>query len=471
MITFDYDKSYRRGKLICDETILTFIRNHFSESNPSASFANKKLRQTGSSQRIPERNFAIQKNGSFDMGMYEEIRNFLRSENIIDIECTENFNKILLCGFGDVEVLDGLHHSLRDYQMETVQRCLKLGRGTIVVATGGGKSLIQASLIENWKLLNGSVKCLVIVPGTSLVSQLLKDFEEYKVSFTYSGWTGSMEKQDTEVIIVNTELLCSQFGNFKELINVDLLLRDECHGTKVQNKVTKIIGKIKTPNKFGFTGTLPKEKIEAWKILGIFGEVIYEKNSKDLRDQKYLTDVQVIILKLNHQYIPKGYKQELMVIQKDQNRHKFIRKIIDKLNQNVLILINRLEHGDNLSEFLQFNHKETYFVHGGIPVEERAEIIQKMETQSNIICNAMSSIFSTGINIKNIHYIVFVAGGKSFIRTVQSIGRGLRLHSTKQKLIIFDIYDNFKFSTAHADERKKFYDEEQIQWREIEISI
>jgi superfamily II DNA or RNA helicase len=471
MITFDYDKSSRKGKLICDESILTFVRNHFSEKNPSASFANRKLRSMGSNKKVPDRDFAITKTGSFDMGMFEEIRKFLRSENFSDIVCSQKFTEQLICGFGDTGVYDGLTYPLRDYQMETVQRCLKIGHGTVVVATGGGKSLLQASLIENWKLLKGSVTCILIVPGVSLVNQLLKDFEDYKVSFTYSGWTGNMDKQDTDVIIVNTELLCSQFGNFKELLNVDLLFMDECHKIKQLNKITKVVNKIKTPNKFGFTGTLPKENIERWKIIGTFGEVIYEKNSKELRDEEYLTDVQVVILKLNHSFKVSGYKNELMVIQRDQNRHRIIRKILSKLNQNILILVNRLEHGDNLSEYLQFDTKETFFVHGGVPVDERSEIIQKMEDQYNIACIAMSSIFSTGINIKNLHYIVFAAGGKSFIRTVQSIGRGLRLHENKSKLIIFDIYDNFKFSTAHADERKKFYDDEQIPWKEIDVTL
>jgi superfamily II DNA or RNA helicase len=471
MIIFDYDKKTRKGKLICDESILTFVRNHFSEKNSGASFANRKLRSMGSNKKIPERNYAITNSGTFDMGMYEEIRKFLRSENISDMECSQLFTEQLLCGFGDQDVHDGLRHSLRDYQMECIQRCLKIGRGTVVSATGSGKSLLQASLIENWKLLSGPVKCLLIVPGVTLVNQLLKDFEDYQVSFTYSGWTGSMEKQDTEVIIVNTELLCSQFGNFKELLDVDLVLRDECHGNKTNAKVTKIISKIKTPNKFGFTGTLPKEKIEQWKILGTFGEIIFEKNSKELRDAEYLSDVQIVVLKLNHSFKVNGYKKELMVIQRDENRHKVIRKIVGKMNQNVLILVNRIEHGDNLSEYIQFDNKETFFVYGGTPLEEREKIIQKMEDQNNIVTVAMSSIFSTGINIKNIHYIVFAAGGKSFIRTVQSIGRGLRLHKDKNKLVIFDLYDNFKFSTGHVEERKSFYDEEQIPWSEMDVRL
>lgn len=479
MITFDYNSSYRKGKLICDESIFEFIRNHFSVKNPNASFIQKKLKLKGSTAKVPEREYAIQASGMFDLGLYNEILKFLMSESINEVEYTDEFYKAIHCGIKFTTIEDTLKYPLRDYQKDVVEESLRLGNGTVVVATGGGKSLIQASILDNWKKLKGSLKCLLIVPGTGLVTQLLNDFEDYGVTFTYSGWTGEKDtkgnyiqpKQDTEVVIVNTELLCSQFGNFKELVDVGLVLRDECHGSKQSNVVTKIVSKIKTRNKFGFTGTLPKEKIDWWKIVGIFGPIIYEKNSKELRDEKYLSNVVIRILKLNHSYKARGYKQELQYIQTDEDRHEVIRKIVSRMDKNVLILVNRLEHGENLAENLQFHGKRTFFVHGGVPVDEREKIKQLMEENDNIVCIAMSSIFSTGVNIKNLHYIIFASGGKSFIRIVQSIGRGLRLHESKEKLVIFDLYDNFKFSMEHVEDRKSFYDEEQIPWRENSINI
>lgn len=249
------------------------------------------------------------------------------------------------------------------------------------------------------------------------------------------------------------------------------VLVSNCHGTKTQNKVTKILSKIKTPNKFGFTGTMPKEKVDEWKIIGTFGPIIYEKKSKELRDDKYLSNALIRIIKINHPCTVRGYKNELQFIQTDEDRHNVIRRLTAKMNKNVLILVNRLEHGDNLYESLQIEGKETYFVHGGVSVEERAKIIDKMENGDNIVCIAMSSIFSTGINIKNLHYIIFTSGGKSFVRIIQSIGRGLRLHESKERFVLFDIYDNFKFSMAHVEERKNFYNEEQIPWKEVEVNV
>jgi len=369
---------------------------------------------------------------------------------------------------------------LRDYQKETVEKCLKFGRGTVVLATGGGKSLVQASLLENIKSSKGNLSCLLIVPGTGLVHQLIKDFTEYEVSFTFSGWTGEMDTkgnktsplQDTEVVIVNTENLCSQFGNYKHLVEVDYVLTDECHKTKFGNEMSKIISKIKTPNKFGFTGTLPKDKMDVWKIIGTFGPSIFEKNSKELRDEKYLTNTDVKVIKLIHPKVFKfGYKREVEYLEDLPERNQLIGTIASKLKKNVLILVNHLDHGRELFSYCDKHNKECYFISGEVPVDDRQKIIDFMERRDNIVVIAMSSIFSTGINVKNLHYVIFTFGGKSFIRTIQSIGRGVRLHDSKEKLVIFDICDNMKYSMEHLEERIAFYEEEQHTWTQTEIKI
>jgi len=151
--------------------------------------------------------------------------------------------------------------------------------------------------------------------------------------------------------------------------------------------------------------------------------------------------------------------------------------LVSKLDKNVLILVNRLDHGTNLREYYYDGEHPVadvtrcWFVSGETKVEDRTKIIKLMEETDNQVVIAMSSIFSTGINIKNLPFIMFVDGGKSFIRTVQSIGRGLRLHENKEQLIIFDIYDDLKYSYSHALERQAFYDEEEIPFTEIEIQL
>ena len=468
MITLDYDEKSRKGKLSCeDSSIFGLIRNHFSVKK-AGSYYIKKV-----NKHIPDRDYAIGSNGSFDFGLEDDIQKFIREKQLGEVEYTEAFRKRVYVQFGIVlSMSDTLRYDLREYQRETLECAFSSHHGTIVSATGSGKSLLQASLLQTYKeKVSDDFKCLLVVPGLSLVDQLMGDFEDYGVTFTYSGWTGGTNPQDTQVIIANSENLCSQFSNFKWLTEVDLVITDECHKVNTSSKLAKVLHKIKTPYKFGFTGTLPKALMDKWKVIGTFGRVIYEKKSKELRDEGYLSNAIIKIIKLNHSLKIKGYEEELQFIHESSLRNNMIKVLVKRLDKNVLILVNRLEHGNNLLAALELEGKEVYFINGEMPVEERQSITNKMEIQDNIVCIAMSKIFSTGINIKNLHYIMFVSGGKSFIRTIQSIGRGLRLHDSKDQLVLFDIYDNLKYSKRHVEERKQFYTEEQIPWKESEINL
>jgi superfamily II DNA or RNA helicase len=468
MVEFDYIAGKRQGKVITDEDTLTFLRNHFSVKNDAAAHAKRRGQRF-----VKDRKYAITPTGLFDFGLYNEIRKYIIQSQITDIKFTENFKNHLKVGFGDVEVWDGLKYEQRYYQKDTVKECLKYGRGTCILATSAGKSLVQAVLVENFKkCINKDFKCLIIVPGLSLVTQLNNDFTDYGVTFTHSGWTGDTPLQDTQVVICNSENLSAQFGNNPWIVNVDLVIQDECHKITASGNLHKIISKIKTPNKFGFTGTLSEKKEDQWKTIGIFGPIIYEKKSKELRDEKYVTDVEVEFLKVKHPKTTKmDYKKELDYLYASKERNELISDIANGLSNNTLILVNHLAHGDALYDMIGAVRDNVFFVKGEMSVEEREIIKQKMETDNDIITIAMSSIFSTGINIKNIHNIMFVAGGKSFIRTVQSIGRGLRLHISKNKLRIIDVYDNMKYSERHADERKRIYEKEEILWRERVIEL
>jgi superfamily II DNA or RNA helicase len=394
-------------------------------------------------------------------------------DNKIDYQFTDNYTSNVDIGFHVETIFDGLKLKHRDYGLEAVSNALESGCGTVLSSTGSGKSMLTASLIENIKMTQCSdnYKCLILVPGLSLVEQLNNDFIEYGVTFTHSGWTGKNPLQNTEVVICNTENFCASFDKHPWIKNVNLLIQDECHKARNSGQLAKNISKIKTPHKYGFTGTLPKEDIDRWKIIGTFGPIIFEKQSKELRDAGYLTEACIKIVKLNHNNPPKmDYKQELKYVYTSGLRHIIVKKIASKLTNNTLILVNHIEHGmDTLDLLSSIEGKQVYFVHGGMPVEERQEIIKKMELQNNIITIAMSSIFSTGINIKNIHYIMFLAGGKSFIRIIQSIGRGLRLHDSKNKLTLIDICDNLKYSMQHIEHRKQFYDEQIIPYKETEV--
>jgi superfamily II DNA or RNA helicase len=371
---------------------------------------------------------------------------------------------------------------LRDYQEEIVKKAYTIGRGTIVLATAGGKTLTAASLLTKLFLLHGSkFNCLYIVPDLGLVQQTLGDFNSYNVPFTVRKWTGSCPLEGSaNVTVANLGILQSKNTDLSWIEDIDCLIVDEVHKIRKGNEVNKIIKKIKTPVRFGFTGTMPENLIDQWNIIGKIGPIIYEKHSHELRLENYVSNAQVQIFKLLFKEDPfkdtvissaNLYREEQRFLMRSQFRNNVIGKISCKLANNTLILIDFIEHGETLYKTIKeiCPDKQVYFIRGEVEVAEREKIRALMENRTDVIVVAISKIFSTGINIKNLHYIIFACGGKAKIKIVQSIGRGLRLHKDKDKLIIFDIADNFKYSSAHMEKRINLYEKEKIQYSIKEI--
>lgn len=484
MIKFTYNSRTSKGQLICEDSVLDVIRNEFSVENKKHSFAPKHLKK-----KIPRRIFIIDKMGRFPLGLYKDIIEKLREFQLTNFQYDDDFKSQVLCGI-DIDELDtNFKYEHRYYQEDVVLRALKFGRGIILSATGSGKSFMTASLVQQFynNRTGRKFKAVIAVPGLSLVNQLYKDFEEYGVAFSYSKWTGETNTkghyvnplEDTDVVIVNNEFLCSKFDENKWIRDIDLLIVDECHKAKAASRVSKIVTKVKTKNKFGFTGTLPDDDYNQWKIKGIFGPVFFEKTSKELRDEGYLTEAEVLQLELAYTNGPKykispdgkeNFDIELDFIYESKERNTLIRKLTQRLDGNTLILVNHIRHGEILEECLN-DLGHVRFIQGSTEVDSRDAIVAEMEKSENVVAIAMASIFSTGINVKNLHNIIFVAGGKSFIRLVQGIGRGLRLHDSKELLRIIDLSDQLKYSKEHAEERTKIYNDQQITIKIRKITL
>ncbi len=417
----------------------------------------------------PSRLYCITPTGLFEPGLFFDILSYIKKEysnEIIDID--QDILSIVKPSYKDERAYNNLKYPLRDYQLESVKEALKFGRGIIKLGTGGGKTLTIASLLMSLYSNNPKLKILILVPDLGLVNQTYKDFEEYNVLFKFTRWTGKIKPDLTaNCIIANRGILQSKFNENDWIKYIDVLVVDECHTIKKSNKVSKMVTEINTYNKFGLTGTLPDEKPEEWNIIGKLGKVIYDKDSYELRLESYLTNVDVKTINISYKDKPlyvngaNNFKTELDFIYNNKFRNNVIKNICSKFSNNSLILVNHLAHGDALyDELSSIQDKKVYFVKGEVEVEERDKIKKVMESENNVICIAMSSIFSTGINIKNIHMIMFASGGKSFIRTIQSIGRGLRLHKSKNKLIIIDLVDKLKYGLRHSDKRKEIYQKE-----------
>jgi superfamily II DNA or RNA helicase len=447
-VEFNYDPKRREVKIVSE--YFNNIREAFSAVNPAARFVRVKNRY------IPSRFYAITAGGYCDFGLVPEIVKHLNSLDIpFEIQYNKEYTELLnLLIFKNgrfvsapLRVLN-CELELRPYQDAAIREALNTGYGTIVVGTGGGKTFIMATLLYNLNLSLGKV--LIIVPDIGLVSQTYDDFISYGIPEQYiTKWTGSHDIDlNKNVIIANLGILQSKKSDLSWFKYVQVLFVDECHKLRYGNEVNKLIDKVPTFTRYGFTGTLPENKIDMWNIFGRLGPVIYEKNTADLRAEgagAYIANAQALAIEINYKNPPdylsvskeQKYRLELEYIHNNSFRNKIIKNIVQKLPNNCLILVDRIAHGDNLFQLLStIENKQVYFIQGEVEVEDRKKTQQLMEEHDNVVCIAISKIFSTGISINNIHYIMFVAGGKSKIKTLQSIGRGLRLHENKDKLTI-----------------------------------
>jgi len=479
MIEFTYDSKKKVGIISGD--MLSDIREHFSVKNEAAVF----MRRYG--RFMPPRTYAITPTGRFEPSLYFAIRDYIRScQYVGDITSSKEFQEVVYpANHTWHQQLDfnydlpKLNLSLRDYQEDIVKRCMSSGRGTIILATAGGKTLTSATLLT--KVYNlyisqynkGSFRALFVVPDRGLVEQTAQDFIDYGVPFSVSKWTGDDDLDLTsEVIVANLGILQSKNSDLSWLEEIDVLIVDEVHKVRKGNKVNDIFKIIKTPFRFGFTGTMPEDVLDQWNIIGKIGPVVYEKNSHDLRQDSYVSNVQIHILNLIYKDKKKvTYREELQRLITSTFRNKVITKLSTKLNNNALVMVDYIEHGELLYNQIkqQAPDKQVFFVRGEVEIEERDRIRKLMEVNTDVIVVAISKIFSTGINIKNLHYIIFACGGKAKIKIVQSIGRGLRLHKDKNQLIIFDIADSLHYSSLHSEKRKALYDKETITYTEKDI--
>ena len=325
----DVDKSNRYGMM--KGSYVEQIREAFSVTNDAAKFARYRNRFT------PSRKYIITPAGRFDIGMYLEIKKYITNNNLpVKVNMSEAFKKLIFPSYTNKKVSQ-LKLTLRDYQHDIVSLCLRVGRGVTVLATAGGKTLTMASLLESVYTSNKNFKCLLLVPNLSLVSQTASDFTEYGVSFTHSKWTGNHSLNlGTNVVIANTSILQSSKSDTSWIEHIDMLLVDEVHGLRKNNKINKILKTIRTPNRFGFTGTLPEEHIDQWNIIGKIGPILYEKGSYQLRTEDYIANALVQVLRIKYIQEPESgkrgdpldrYQKEMDFIIESEFRNKTISKL------------------------------------------------------------------------------------------------------------------------------------------------
>lgn len=461
-----------------DVTVFAKLRKAFSVKDEKAKMLKNKKNAPASARFMPDRKYAITPGGRFEAGMLEAILSTLgdiSDDTLKSVKFGPGVMSIYKPSFKHVPVYDDFPvHSLREYQVKAMELAHKQGRGIILLGTGGGKSLLMASLISAYLKENPDDKVLLVVSTVPLLTQIFMDFSEYQVPFTFTRWNGTYDRDpNASVTIATQDIILSRIDSSDWVYESDFLVCDECHTISPSSMITDILAKVKTPHKFGLTGTLNPDEFLKWRSIGFFGPVLFKMRSKELRDKKFLSEASVISYKIKHKGIAHdefNYADECEYISNCGKRNKAIAEVLEIINGNCLILVNYIAHGENLKRILSemYPDREVVFISGETPDDEREAIRQKMEKVDNIICVASIAIFSTGINITNLPYIILAMGGKAYIRLVQSIGRGLRLHRNKKKLYIFDFYDDLQYSFTHYNSRSSIYDDEDIKVIEME---
>jgi superfamily II DNA or RNA helicase len=376
---------------------------------------------------------------------------------------------------------------VRDYQFDAICEGIHRKRGILISPTGSGKSLIIYALAKYYlEKTNSRKKILIIVPTTSLVEQMYSDFGDYgDNSDCHKIYSGKDKVTDKNIIISTWQSIYKlQPGWFEQF---GCVIGDECHGFKSKS-LTTIMSKCKEAEyRFGTTGTLDGSQTHELVLQGLFGKVYRVTTTKKLQDADTLAKLKINILLLKYpeevrkNWGKQDYQHELDYIVTHKGRNNFIRNLALDLNGNTLVLFQFVEkHGKPLFNDIRDTAHESrkiFFVSGGTDTTDREAIRQIVETQKNSIIVASLGTFSTGINIRNIHNIIFASPSKSQIRVLQSIGRALRQSDDGRSAALYDIADDLhwrarkNYTLEHSGERIKIYSKEQFDYKVFEVNI
>ena len=372
-------------------------------------------------------------------------------------------------------------HKPRDYQIDGVYDALRNNRKLLVSPTASGKSLMIYSIIRYF--VENKKNTLIVVPTTSLVEQMYKDFADYGWdvgSYCHKIYAGRERETDSQVIITTWQSIYKLPRSYFE--RFDVVVGDEAHQFKSKSLVAIMTKLGNAKYRYGFTGTLDGSETHKWVLEGLFGPSYKIIKTDELMKKGHLATLDINVLLLKHPPNKfENFEEEVQYIIGHEKRNRLIRNLALDLKGNTLILFARVEaHGEPLYEMINSNSVEqrhVFFVHGGVDTQDRERVREITEQENNAIIVASYGTFSTGINIKNLHNIIFASPSKSRIRNLQSIGRVLRKGNQKTKATLYDIADDIStksrknYTLNHLIERIKIYNEENFNYDIVNIPL
>ena len=354
---------------------------------------------------------------------------------------------------------------LRDYQVEVINNFLQNPQSLQEVATGAGKTIITATLS---KITEDYGRSLVVVPNKSLVTQTEEDYINCGLDVgVYFGDRKELGKTHTICTWQSLNILDKKHKDGSAVLSlaefldgVSTIIIDEVHQAKAEvlkNLLTRNLRNA--PIRWGLTGTIPKEKFEFESIHASLGPVIGQVSAKELQDKGVLSQCHVNVVQLVDLPEFRDYQSELKYLVTDKKRIEYIGKLLNgvKDSGNTLILVDRISAGEMLQELIP----GSTFVKGDVKLKDRKEAYDEINEGTNHVVIATYGVAAVGINIPRIFNLVLIEPGKSFVRVIQSIGRGVRKAKDKDFVQIWDLTSTCKFAKRHLTQRKKFYKEAQ----------
>ena len=428
------------------------------------------------------------RNNTIYHGLVPYIEKFCHERNYLlvvdtDVTLTENFS---------VKEAEDFANSLnlpvtpRDYQINSFVHAIRNKRMLLLSPTASGKSLILYLILRKIQSMDFQ-KGLLIVPTTSLVEQMYSDFKSYGYDsdeYCHRQYSGKEKNTDKFLTITTWQSIYNREQEYFE--QFDFVLGDEAHQFKAKSLTTIMSGVINSKYRIGCTGTLDGTQTHKLVLEGLFGPTFKSVTTKQLIDEQHLAsfNIKCLILKYPEELCKIArkwnYNEEIDYIVSNVQRNIFIKNLALSLNGNSLILFQFVEkHGKNLYKIIEEDKgkRKVFFVFGGTDVEVRESIRSITEKENDAIIIASYGTFSTGINIRNLHNVIFASPSKSRIRNLQSIGRGLRKGDNKEEATLYDISDDFRtgkftnYTLKHFLERVKIYDDEKFQYKFYNIEL
>jgi len=466
-------------KVNCSLAVLQELSDVFSYFIPSAKF-HPKYKAKRWDGRIRLVNMRTK---TMPYGLLNRLKNYCKFKDY-QFESDFEFELAEFTKEDALEFIEGLKmpFEVRDYQVDAFVHAVKKQRSVLVSPTASGKSAIIYLMMRLFYEMDRKV--LMIVPTVNLVTQMKQDFEDYAVNLeplpVQEVYAGKSKEVQAPIMISTWQSLQNLDRNF--FYNFDTVVVDETH-LATGNTLQKILNScIHADFRVGLTGTLTGEKVHEMLLIGSIGEPKKIISTSELIENQMLSDLKIKCLILNHKLssLKMDYQEEIQYLISHEKRNNYIINLAKKLQGNTLILFNYVEnHGLVLFNQIEkeVSDKNIFFMSGDTKAELRENIRQHVRNHhSDNIILASSGVFSTGVNIPALHNVIFASPTKSKVRVLQSIGRVLRRHDTKETATVYDIADQIYrkkncYVYSHFQERYKYYIEEDFDVKYFEVDL